>query len=386
MPHTSKLNKQCLQKISRNSDFCSSPGRPSLSSLLQDAMWAVDQQPWEVNPDKTALQYLYIIQQFLAVAWCDMIWSNKTTKRNRKEEYHSQWKSRSKRQQRATGLAFRLSRLTPPHSHQAELSTNLACSSFPLRALMEFAPRHPIFWTWATGRMVAQNPKISSCCWFSLFFKPSFRFSFWLRNDVNQYETPRGNSRGAYAYTISHNLLHLILRPHRCKTCRRCDHEEGSTAQSLWHWGPAEETELLDLPSSHLKTWRNVMECVHVAGRCVIWVHGGEAICNEFGDLMSFSTTGPQHRSACFAKMSANCRIHSRIASFGFWSNVVDLMLVWDFYSFLMNEIEWISVKYVILPYLMQRTGDWVSAGPSATTEFKTVLEWLSWSLWLWWL
>ena len=70
------------------------------------------------------------------------------------------------------------------------------------------------------------------------------------------------------------------------------------TVQSLWHWGPSRRDWTF---GSSIKSSKDLKECVHVAGRWVIWVHGGEAICIEFS-LMSFSTTGPQHSSACLKK------------------------------------------------------------------------------------
>ena len=148
----------------------------------------------------------------------------------------------------------------------------------------------------------------------------------------------------------------MILRPHRCKTCRSCDHEEGSTVQSLWHWGTSRRDWTF---GSSIKSSKDLKESVHVAGRWVIWIYGGEAICIEFS-LMSFLTNGPQHSSACFANMSANWRIDSRMASsLRFWLNAVDTRL-----RFLQIPHEWISVKYdeicdSAIFCLMQKTGHW---------------------------
>ena len=150
---------------------------------------------------------------------------------------------------------------------------------------------------------------------------------------MNQYVALRGTSRGVYHYKSEFTL-------HDTETPQVQDLSE------LWPWrvarskvcdigGPAEETELLDLPSSRLKTWRNLF--MWLVGESYESMAVKPSVLNSVSchfQLMAHSTAVLVLQTCLpIGELILEWLLHCD-------SDWMWLMLVWDFYRFLMNEYQ----------------------------------------------
>ena len=125
------------------------------------------------------------------------------------------------------------------------------------------------------------------------------------------------------------------------------DHEEGGKRSKVCDiGGPAEETELLDLPSSHLKTWRNVF----------MWLvdESYESMAVKPSVLNSVSCHFQllAHSTVVLVWKKHVCQLTNLFGSCFItiqWLNVVDVLQI---------PHEWMNISQTSLFLPMHRTGD----------------------------